>query len=299
MRDEYDYYSILGVTRDAPEAEIRRAFRTLAKALHPDSNRSAGAIPGYDFSVLTEAYETLKDEARRKAYDQALDQARQIAQRDGANGRPRRAFAAGLSIGILFAIAAIGAKVYIDRVASRSAVTKSQESLSTPLAASQPEEERVGRSTERPAGPVQTADLDEGTGSQSNPPEPQTTESQPSKKRSPQGAAPGALSSNQATNPLPGNPKASQAASPPSSKPMPSFAQSVVRLERTIASGNNSDAAYRLVSLVNSATNVDDLASAMKFATKAETRDLIAGRISELKQSPAPPENRRRESRAQ
>ena len=39
MDSEHDYYSILDVPRDASDADIRRAFRTLAKEHHPDSRR--------------------------------------------------------------------------------------------------------------------------------------------------------------------------------------------------------------------------------------------------------------------
>src|SRR5271166_2884192 len=125
MEDHQNYYSILGVAVDAPEAEIRRAFRARAKAFHPDTN--PGGVQGetyQDFGLLTEAYETLKDEKKREAYDQSLARSRHLTA--GTGKRSSRAFAAGLVIGIAVAALAGGAKVYFDRMAR---LPKSQESL--------------------------------------------------------------------------------------------------------------------------------------------------------------------------
>ncbi|SFQ49066.1 DnaJ domain-containing protein [Amycolatopsis arida] len=59
-----DYYELLGVERDASPAEIKSAYRSLAKALHPDTGGTAGT-----FRLLREAYETLADPVRRADYD--------------------------------------------------------------------------------------------------------------------------------------------------------------------------------------------------------------------------------------
>ncbi len=67
-----NYYDILGVSRQADSQTIRKAFRRLAKKYHPDINKSASAID--KFHKIKEAYEVLKDEKRRKAYDKSLDQ---------------------------------------------------------------------------------------------------------------------------------------------------------------------------------------------------------------------------------
>lgn len=63
-----DYYETLGVARDAGEAEIKKAYRKLAHQYHPDVSKEAGAEAR--FKEIAEAYQTLKDPAKRAAYDQ-------------------------------------------------------------------------------------------------------------------------------------------------------------------------------------------------------------------------------------
>jgi molecular chaperone DnaJ len=64
---ERDYYEVLGVARDEGNADIKRAFRTLARELHPDVSDA----PETDkrFREVAEAYEVLSDPARRATYD--------------------------------------------------------------------------------------------------------------------------------------------------------------------------------------------------------------------------------------
>ncbi len=64
-----DYYEILGVSRDATAEQIRKAFRTLARRHHPDANKG-DPQSSEKFKEISEAYEVLKDEKKRRLYDQ-------------------------------------------------------------------------------------------------------------------------------------------------------------------------------------------------------------------------------------
>ena len=62
-----DYYEILGVKRDAKEAEIKSAYRKLARKYHPDVNKEKSAAD--KFKDINEAYEVLSDKNKRARYD--------------------------------------------------------------------------------------------------------------------------------------------------------------------------------------------------------------------------------------
>ena len=63
-----DYYDVLGVSRGASDADVKKAYRKLARKLHPDVNPGdAGAQK--KFQEVQEAYEVLQDPEKRKAYD--------------------------------------------------------------------------------------------------------------------------------------------------------------------------------------------------------------------------------------
>ena len=71
-----EYYDRLGVSKDASQDEIKRAYRKMSKKYHPDINKEPGAEEKY--KEVQEAYETLSDDQKRAAYDKYGP--------DGANG---------------------------------------------------------------------------------------------------------------------------------------------------------------------------------------------------------------------
>ncbi len=66
--EKRDYYEVLGVSKDASLAEIKSAFRKLAKKYHPDVSKEENAAE--KFKEVQEAYAVLSDEDRRRQYDQ-------------------------------------------------------------------------------------------------------------------------------------------------------------------------------------------------------------------------------------
>ncbi|HJU32280.1 MAG TPA: J domain-containing protein [Hyphomicrobiaceae bacterium] len=78
-----DPYKVLGVPRDAPDEEIRRAYRKLAKQLHPDLNPANRASAEERFKKVSAAYDIVGDPVKRRQYDRG--------EIDG-NGEPRRGY---------------------------------------------------------------------------------------------------------------------------------------------------------------------------------------------------------------
>lgn len=68
MASKRDYYDILGVSKQASDADIKKAYRALAKKYHPDVNKEADAED--KFKEVQEAYEVLSDTQKRATYDQ-------------------------------------------------------------------------------------------------------------------------------------------------------------------------------------------------------------------------------------
>ena len=83
-----DYYDVLGVARDAPEKEIRQAYRRLARQYHPDVNKSDAAAEE-KFKEINEAYGVLSDADSRKKYDRYGENWRHAEEYEkaGAHGR--------------------------------------------------------------------------------------------------------------------------------------------------------------------------------------------------------------------
>ena len=68
MATKRDYYDILGVSKSASDAEIKSAYRRLARKHHPDIDKSTGAAER--FKEVGEAYQVLSDSQKRQQYDQ-------------------------------------------------------------------------------------------------------------------------------------------------------------------------------------------------------------------------------------
>lgn len=97
---EKDYYAALGVGKTATASEIKKAYRKLARDLHPDKN------PGNKqaeerFKDVSEAYDVLSDEARRKEYDEARELLASGAFR-GFGGQPGGGGSTTFDLGDLF-----------------------------------------------------------------------------------------------------------------------------------------------------------------------------------------------------
>lgn len=69
MSTKRDYYEVLGVNKNAPDGEIKKAFRKLAKQYHPDVN-PGDKVAEAKFKEINEAYEVLSDAQKRSQYDQ-------------------------------------------------------------------------------------------------------------------------------------------------------------------------------------------------------------------------------------
>lgn len=69
MAEKRDYYEVLGVSRDADDAALKKAYRKLAKKYHPDTN-PGDAEAAEKFKEASEAYSVLSDSEKRNQYDQ-------------------------------------------------------------------------------------------------------------------------------------------------------------------------------------------------------------------------------------
>ena len=93
-----DFYEVLGLSRGADQSEIQRAYRKLARTLHPDVNKDPGAEE--KFKELSEAYDVLSDPDQRKRYDAFGEDFRRVgADVDPDAYRRSRAYAGAAGAG--------------------------------------------------------------------------------------------------------------------------------------------------------------------------------------------------------
>ena len=93
-----DYYQILGVSRNADDKEIKRAYHKLAKQYHPDTNPDNEEAER-KFKEVNEAYEVLSDPQKKRLYEQFGSQWQSAQRGMGGNpfgGEQEQGFASGL-----------------------------------------------------------------------------------------------------------------------------------------------------------------------------------------------------------
>lgn len=129
-----DPYSLLGVKRDAGADEIKAAWRSKAKSLHPDHNQD-DPMAAKRFSEVGQAYDLLKDPERRRRFDQSFDTQQTILQqREAARQAEERAKAARAR-----------AEAVMEELARANAQRAQAQAQSQTGAASEPAEDMVER----------------------------------------------------------------------------------------------------------------------------------------------------------
>ena len=104
---EKDYYSVLGVSASATAAEIKKAYRKLAKEFHPDTNAGEAAAEAR-FKEISEAHDILSNDAKRREYDEARRLFAAGGRPGGFGGAGGGFNAGGPDLGAMFGDAGLG-----------------------------------------------------------------------------------------------------------------------------------------------------------------------------------------------
>ena len=72
MKDSHSFYDILGISKTASDADIKRAYLALAKKYHPDRDLQNRKTAIKRFQMITEAYRSLETREKRASYNQKL-----------------------------------------------------------------------------------------------------------------------------------------------------------------------------------------------------------------------------------
>lgn len=140
---EKDYYKVLGVPKDATDAEIKKAYRKLARENHPDANTGDSGAEAR-FKEISEANDILGDPKRRKEYDEA----RALFGNGGFRPGPGGAAAASTSTSVTSSGARRGSRG--AAAASAGASGTSSAACSTAAARRVPVPSRGGGTTSSP-----------------------------------------------------------------------------------------------------------------------------------------------------
>ena len=81
-----DFYDLLGVSKQATDSEIKRAYRKMANKYHPDKNQGDSGAEA-KFKEVSKAYETLSDPQKRRMYDQFGEQGANMGSGPGGFGQ--------------------------------------------------------------------------------------------------------------------------------------------------------------------------------------------------------------------
>lgn len=92
-----DHYATLGVPRSASSAQIKKAYYAKAKTMHPDATGGGGGGGGEAFADVSAAYDVLRDDEKRRMYDQYGDEGVRAAENGGGGGAEGYGQAQGMS----------------------------------------------------------------------------------------------------------------------------------------------------------------------------------------------------------